>query len=67
MIPILFSQSCRCVAMNSGPLSERMNSGLPCLINSGWSVSKTSCAFILGHTATQSASRVYSSRTVNIL
>ena len=64
---ILFSQSCRCVAMNSGPLSERINSGLPCLISSGCSVSETSFAFILGRTATQSASRVYSSRTVNIL
>ena len=39
LMPTLFSQSWKCSATNSGPLSERMNSGLPCFINTGCNAS----------------------------
>ena len=63
-MPTLWSHSPSCATTNCGPLLERMNSGFPYFINNRCRASRTSFAFILERTATDRASRVYSSRTV---
>ena len=67
LMPTLRSHSQGCAATNSGPSSERMNSGFSCFINNGYRASRTSFALILERTTTDRASRVYSSMTVSIL
>ena len=52
-MPTLASQSCVACALNSGPLSERLYSGLPWRRSSGYSASSTSSAPILVHSMRQ--------------
>ena len=53
LMPTLASQSCIACALNSGPLSERMYSGVPWRRSSGYSASSTSSAPILVHSMRQ--------------
>ncbi len=58
-MPTFNNQSCIASATISGPLSDRINSGVPWRRSGGYSASKTSSAPNLVRTVTAKACRVY--------